>query len=334
MRAFALLMMIQGHTIHSLLDVSYSSSNSQVYSVWILLRGITAPVFIFVSGFIFTYLLFQKEISYKKNSRVGKGIVRGVSLILIGYLLRYPTINIFNIANVSSSHWVTFFAVDALQLIGVGLLLIVSFAFIFRITKTNLLISFAILSLIVFALSPIINSVGWSTYKDIFFVSYITSQFGSIFPLFPYLGYMFLGSVFGLLLKSNHEFFKKNKYIATLIIAGSIIILFPLLIESQYSSSIFSIGAILFLLPIFGLLSKKNQQLPKPIHSIAKNSLWIYIIHLIIIYGSPASIGLFQIVGKTQPAFVAIFAAVLMVIFMTIISLGIDKFKATKFKNV
>jgi uncharacterized membrane protein len=334
MRAFALFMMVQGHTIHSLLDVSYSNSDSIIYSTWILFRGITAPVFIFVSGFVFTFLLYKNPIEFRANPRIKKGIYRGVSLIVIGYLLRYPTINLFNLVNVSPSHWVTFFAVDALHLIGFGLLTIILFAYILNFLNLNPTIAFLLLSIIIFTLSPIVNSIEWSESANVFFVSYITSQFGSIFPLFPYLGYLFLGSIFGLFLNKNRKFFEERKNLISLLIISSITIALPLLIETQYSIILFSVGAILFILPTIRLIPIKHKSLSKTILSVSKNSLWIYTIHLIIIYGSPASIGLFQIVGKTQSAIISVIAAVTMVILMTIISLGIDKLRVTKFKNI
>lgn len=330
MRAFAIVMMIQGHTIHSLLNISYS--NSITYNIWLSLRAFTAPLFIFVSGFVFTFLLFQNKIEFKTNPRVKNGIKRGVTLILIGYLLRYPTINIFNLANVTFPHWVTFFAVDALHLIGIGLLLILCFTFITEKINVNPIITFALLGLTVFALSPVMNSLVWDRTKNIFLISYITKQFGSNFLIFPYLGYIFLGSIFGYLLRKNNKFLDNKIVSLKLLFGGVTIILLSLLIKTNYSVILLSVGVILLLLPSFGYISKKIKSPPNVVQSIAKNSLWIYIIHLILIYGSPTSIGLYQIVGKTQSASVAIFVAVAMVILMTIISLGIDKLKVTKFK--
>jgi hypothetical protein len=276
--------------------------------------------------------LFQNRIEIKTNPRIKNGIKRGITLILIGYLLRYPTINIFNLANVTSSHWITFFAVDALHLIGIGLLSILSFAFVSKKINVSPIITFTLLGLTVFALSPFINSLEWDISKNIFFISYITKQFGSIFPLFPYLGYLFLGSIFGYLLRTNDKLLDDKVILLKLFFGGSFIILLSLLIKVNYSIILLSVGIILILLSSFGYISYKIISPPNILQSIAKNSLWIYIIHLIFIYGSPTSIGLYQIVGKTQSAIVAIFAAVAMVILMTIISLGIDKLKVTKFK--
>ena len=67
MRAWAILMMLQGHFIDGLLDPIFRDPSSMVYSTWKYFRGITAPVFFTVSGFIFTYLLDAPLIEPKSS---------------------------------------------------------------------------------------------------------------------------------------------------------------------------------------------------------------------------------------------------------------------------
>lgn len=45
-RAFAILMMLQGHFIDSLLNPIYRDTSNTVYNVWAYFRGITAPTFL------------------------------------------------------------------------------------------------------------------------------------------------------------------------------------------------------------------------------------------------------------------------------------------------
>ena len=52
-RAFAILMMLQGHFIDTLLSVNYRDLNTVPYAVWSYFRGITAPTFFTISGLIF-----------------------------------------------------------------------------------------------------------------------------------------------------------------------------------------------------------------------------------------------------------------------------------------
>lgn len=336
LRSFAVVMMIQGHTIHSLLDSSYSGSTSVIYQSWIFIRGVTAPIFIFSSGLIFTYLLFQNQFLLKNNPRIRKGLNRGITLILIGYLLRYPTINIFRLAESSNEQWLTFFSVDALQLIGVGLLLILALAYFANNLKIDLSLLLLPLVLIVLFTAPFINSLGWeNTFIPI--ASYFTYKFGSIFPLFPYLLYIFLGGFFGVFIAKDNSLIKKYSFLLFLFGLGFALILLATFLSNNfgiglYFSSLLKIGIVFILFSTLGLSVRNVDSLPIYIQSLARNSLWIYIIHLVILYGSPTSIGLFQIVGKTQTAEVALVSSVIMIILMTIISLGIDKLRVRKFK--
>ncbi|MDA3860059.1 MAG: heparan-alpha-glucosaminide N-acetyltransferase domain-containing protein, partial [Melioribacteraceae bacterium] len=320
-----------GHTVQSLLDVSYQTSYSFIYQSWLFLRAFTAPIFIFSSGIVFSYLLFQKPLSFSNNPRILKGIKRGTSLILIGYLLRYPTIKIFNLGNVSSSQWITFFTIDALHLIGIGILSILLFAFISSRLKINSAITFSILTLSVFVISPVVNSIVWNSSGNIFLTSYITFQFGSIFPLFPYLQFIFLGAIWGILIAEKPRLLSNNGNIYIILFFSLFIIAFAYALKTNYSDSLLRVGVIFVLLSLFEYISRSIKRIPKIIESLARNSLWIYIIHLVILYGSPTSIGLYQIIGKTLSAETTIFIALLMLILMTIISLGIDKFRVTKF---
>ena len=119
-RAFAILMMLQGHFIDTLLESSYRNLNADTYRVWSFFRGITAPTFFTISGLIFTYLLIKAKEKGEEKARMKKGITRGLSLIAIGYLIRINFINWFlGYKNTS------FLAVDVLHCIGLSLILTV-----------------------------------------------------------------------------------------------------------------------------------------------------------------------------------------------------------------
>jgi len=77
MRAYASLMMVQGHLVDACLDPIYRDPNNIIYSTLNFMRGMTAPVFFFSAGMIFTYLLMKEEDKSGKgfkNARVKKRI--------------------------------------------------------------------------------------------------------------------------------------------------------------------------------------------------------------------------------------------------------------------
>lgn len=60
-RAFAILMMLQGHFINTLLADSYKDLNIIPYAVWTYFRGITAPTFFYYFGFNFYLFAFKSK---------------------------------------------------------------------------------------------------------------------------------------------------------------------------------------------------------------------------------------------------------------------------------
>ena len=119
-RAWAILMMLQGHFIDGLLENSFRDDSNLLFSTWKYFRGITAPVFFTVSGFIFTFLLIKSPQTGWDNPRVKKGIRRGIELLAIGYLLR---MNLFGL--LKGEVYDSFYLVDVLHCIGLSLLAIV-----------------------------------------------------------------------------------------------------------------------------------------------------------------------------------------------------------------
>ncbi|MBP1683750.1 MAG: hypothetical protein H6Q27_1317, partial [Ignavibacteriaceae bacterium] len=91
MRAIAVLQMVQGHTIDVVLAPEFRTTELPVYAVWYFLRGMTAPIFMFTAGTVFTYLFHSVKKPFEENYRVKKGLRRAFLLIFLGYLLKYPT---------------------------------------------------------------------------------------------------------------------------------------------------------------------------------------------------------------------------------------------------
>ena len=61
LRAFAILMMLQGHFISGLLDPVFKDPSNPIYSFWLYCRGFTAPVFFTITGWVFTFLLLGNK---------------------------------------------------------------------------------------------------------------------------------------------------------------------------------------------------------------------------------------------------------------------------------
>ena len=82
LRAFAILMMLQGHYVSGILDPVFKDPTNSVYTFWLYCRGFTAPVFFTVTGWVVLFLLLKNPIQGFRNPRVKKGLKRGLELIL------------------------------------------------------------------------------------------------------------------------------------------------------------------------------------------------------------------------------------------------------------
>nr|WP_262913972.1 DUF1624 domain-containing protein [Polaribacter sp. DS7-9] len=327
-RAFAILMMLQGHFIDTLLATSYRDTNNIAFNIWSYFRGITAPTFFTISGLIFTYLLLRAKTKGLENKRMIKGLTRGFFLIGVGYVLRIP---IFSwLAGKFNSY---FLVIDVLQIIGLSLIFIICIYFLCN-KKTTL---FAIISLIlgvtIFITEPLYRNLN-ITSIPVFLNNYISKSNGSIFTILPWAGYVcfgaFLATIFNKnLLKKN---FKKTVIFSFLIIGcvfifySSLILAFlsklcnfQLLMDAASYNYLFTrFGNVLI---IFAFFYSLEAYLKFPlILKIGQKTLSIYVIHFIIIYGSFTGLGLKKIIGKNLNPTEAIIGAILFLVAVCIIS--------------
>ena len=340
MRAFAVLMMVQGHTVHTFLAADLRSPDLLFYSIWHAMRGFTAPIFMFTAGVVFTYLLFLNSESHNKQ-RVKKGLKRFALLVGLGYLLRYPTWKVFDFADVTSEQWQIFFAVDALHLIGFGLLFVIILALLAEKVKISPYITLLAGAIFFVFLLPIVDKIDWSNIFPDPIAAYFYSKTGSIFPLFPWSGYVLSGAILGLFLAHNPLIYKKKRFGSSLIAIGlssmfvylaatELIYFFEgNYLEGGLKVGIFflRIGFVITLNGIVALIVIKVNSIPNIIKLIGRHTLLIYVVHLIILYGSAWIPGVYSTYAQTLNTPLTILAVFVMYTLMVSMILGLDKFQ-------
>lgn len=333
MRAWAILMMLQGHFIDGLLDPIFRDSTNMAYKTWLYFRGITAPVFFTVSGFIFTYLLLRSPENGLANPRVKKGIRRGLQLLLIGYALRLNLFGLFK-----GQLYGGFFLVDVLHCIGLSILAIVG---LYVLTAQRKRFWFPTLllatTLLLFLFEPLYKQ--WSfNFLPAGLANYFTRANGSVFTIIPWLGYTTLGAAISLLFYR----FRNFKYLYPVAIVSSLLLGYGLITQSSafflylgrtWDLSLFTLiqtnnylfirlGDVLVVFAVFMLLRRFLNQ--RTILRIGANTLSIYVIHFIILYGSFTGLGLYKFFHHELSPWVAISGALLFMIACTYLALFDD----------
>jgi len=335
-------MMLQGHFIETLLDVSYRDENNVVFKTWEYFRGITAPTFFTISGLIFSYLLIRAKHSDNIKQRMRKGIMRGLMLIGIGYLLRVP---IFKWLMGEFSSY--FLVIDVLQCIGLSLIFIV---LIYRLTLKKTLtfsIIMLVLGLIIFITEPLYRYLELSEIP-ILFSNYLIKSNGSIFTIIPWFGYVAFGAFISTLFYSYVERPKFKMAIVSGFFIVGILLIFKsawLLMKLHYQFDILLFKDVAYynylftrlgnVLILFSLFYLAEQYIKQPlILKIGQKTLSIYVIHFIIIYGSFTGLGLQQLIGKTLVPWQAIIGALIFLSVVCFISFHYAKTNAFVYSNV
>lgn len=337
-RAWAILMMLQGHFIDGLLYNAFRNNADLGFSLWKYFRGITAPVFFTVSGFIFTYLLVRLPQTGFDNPRVKKGIKRGLELLVIGYLLR---LNLGGL--IQGKLYDAFFFVDVLHCIGLSILTIVG---IYLLTYTRKLFMFPItlivVTLLLFILEPLYASNTFNALPDAI-SNYLTRANGSVFTIIPWLGYTSFGAFMSLLFTKYKTHQHLYQWAIGLSIAIGAILIFTssdffVLVSEVTGIQLFQaislnnylfirLGDVLIAFAIFMLIRKwlTNSTFLK----IGQSTLSIYIIHFIILYGSFTGLGLYRFFHHSLSPIVVIIGAIAFMIICSFTALLYEEHKAS-----
>ena len=341
MRALAVLMMVQGHTIDTLLADAYRTNESSFFNVWFMVRGFTAPIFMFTAGVVFTYLLKNQKKPFRENPRVRKGLKRFLNLVVLGYFLRFPTFQIFDFSSVAKEQWQTFFVVDALHLIGFGLLFIILLTYLTEKFKANDYFFYLTGALFFFLASLFTEQIDWINFFPLPIASYFYSGTNSLFPFFPWAGYVLSGALLGTYLSRNKAAISEKSLTIKLLISGIILILSSELMEviqyyfytnvkfwtSPLSLITFRLGMVLMLNSAMSFIASKVNSIPIIIRQVGTHTLVIYAVHVIILYGSAWIPGIYGDFAKSFNTLHSAIAGIVMITLMIAMVLVIEKFK-------
>ena len=305
-RLFAMLLMVQGHTLYCLLRDGVLSSGVWYWNLWTFCRGFTAPVFLMVSGAVHIFANKRDENGIFPNSTAKKRIKVCLILFAVGYLLQFPANTIYDLPFINVKYFYSFFKVNILQMFAATLIFL---TILFKLTKNNkqlAIIAFILGNIFIFS-SHFSLQVNWFEHLPIPFASFFSMRHGTIFPLLPFSGYLLIGTFLGYLLQNiPHE--NRNWYIIkNFVLIGIPYVILGFAIDNWYSHggfkiigsvgtsmgiSVYRVGVAMLMIATAVFLSRFMLRFQAPISMLSQKALFIYVIHLLIIYGSPISPGI------------------------------------------
>jgi len=305
LRLAAILLMIQGHTLDALVDPARMDLHAVHWQVWVHLRGLTAPMFMLVSGAATVLGIRYDTAGRLSRALIGRRIRTDFMVIGIGYLMVFPADRIADLRWVSPEVWRHFLNVNILQANGVTLLLVTLLLCCTRTVRRYAAWSLAIGCLILLA-APLAASVDWFRLMPEGWADYLSYGHGSLFPLIPNSAYMFLGVPLGALLLETPAERRVRLFRLVCLAAGGAVLLCSLVArqvplallppardwQGGYAYTSLRLG---YALLVFGALAWIAEFRPRCAAACApmgRRSLFAYVGHLTLIFGTPWTLGL------------------------------------------
>ena len=309
-RFLALVFMLYGHTVSALLAAEYQ--HGTWFDVWQFQRGLTSSLFLLLSGFAFSVATSRHWGSHQRFSPAFFRRARRFGLfILLGYALHFPVPQFSLMTVATEAQWRSFLAVDVLQLIGVTFLLVQALVLVTRSRRVFTGAAF-VLAAVVLAVTHPVWAVDWSQRVPPWLAAYLSTASGSLFPVFPWAAYVFVGAALGQIYVGWGVARLASYAWFVLFIPGAAMVAVTWFLASldgaPWSSDPWNfmpiqvpirIGSCLVLLSAIAYASKRMLRLPRLYAAVAQETLLIYFVHLCIVYGSIWNGGLVLLFGAS-----------------------------------
>ena len=327
-RSIAILLMLEGHFVdNGLMDV-YRDTNNDIYNAWLFVRGFTSPIFLTITGIVFTYLLIgNNHLEYFKNNRIKKGYKRVVELLFWGYVVQV-------------------YAFHVLQCIGIGILSILILYGIYKAVKIiPLWVYFFFAGTIIFSSYIVISSwpkeYYWPESAPIFIQNMFHGKY-SIFPILPRMGYTMYGAMIGVILYTYKSKVKEWSFILSVFLIGAFLYFFLkdilLILDGIFAHPIYHLykvdwlyeclGMVLIILSILIAIEKFIGEIkPNLFLKIGQNTLTIYILHMVVLYGSITGFGINRVIHKNLTPWQILPATICFILFFVILIYYLDEIK-------
>ena len=318
MRGVAVFVMVMGHSIDSVLSLDARATDA--FRLYDAVRGFTAPVFLFVSGFVFTIATERRWSAYCSFSQpLRSRFLRILLLLVIGYALHLPFFSLTKLLHgTKPEEYAQLFQVDVLHCVAMSLLILQAFVLL---TKTPGFFArvTTVATVVLVLATPLVWPLDLSPIITPALAPYFNQTRMSIFPVFPYAAFMLAGAVVGHYFVAARKKQKEDDFFRIIIrlallaaVCGVVCDLVPVSLypphdywKASPNFFLLRLGAVLLVTAGYYFVRKWPGIIAHPVLTLSKASLLVYAVHLVLVYGSAANEGLQQVVGRTLSSYAA-----------------------------
>jgi uncharacterized membrane protein len=325
-RFFVLFFMVQGHLFRAYLLPAIRLESW--YKLHETLHGLVAPGFLFSAGFAAFLSFHNKRQNYIHFDRAFfKRLRRILFVIAVGYWIHLPFFSLRkSLSFISQGRAGDFFKVDILQCIGIGLLLFTCIAVVLKNEKVVVLFS-ALAGALFFLLPETVRHIRLHPAIDPYFNYQV-----STFPIFPWAGFLFSGVI------AAYLYVRLDKKIFFRLLLALGIAFFPWFFlksspvyfkaELTLTGNLNKMAGVFLLLWLADwLLRRFKGPLLNMLIKAGSESLFIYVLHLFIIFNSIFGFGLKPVFQNSLDVAQALLLFLAIALLVFALALGINRLK-------
>ena len=297
LRGWAVLVMIETHVINAFMLPAMRDTSW--FKVLNFINGLVAPSFLFIAGYSFAMIAQRKWNDYLSfNAVFRKQVGRILQVLLVGYTLHIPFFSFNKLCIIPWEEWANFWKVDVLHCIASSLLFLLLTVIVTRTPKRFLLTTSIICGGVIF-LTPLMYTANFDSIFPVPIANYLNAFHGSLFPLFPWMGFILMGAILGQLVTLFKNKFGETSVFKYIFIAGAAIIISALIIATLpftvYPPHNFwraspwfyfiRLGIVLLILATLWYWEQTAKSGKSIVSVVGSESLVAYAGHLLVIYG-------------------------------------------------
>jgi uncharacterized membrane protein len=294
-RGIAVLIMIQAHALDAWTRASDRSLKA--YGYLLLLGGFAAPMFLWLAGIGLVLSAERGLIKAGSRREAARALVRrGAEIFILAFLFR---IQAFVIS--PGSPPVTVFRVDILNVMGPAMA-IAGLVWAVGGSRRGAALYSGLVAVALAMVTPLVREAQWVNLLPTWTQWYLRpSGDHTTFTLLPWAAFVFAGAAYGSVLSGASDAQLERRTVAILTAAGVLVLAVGMFTASQpsiYAASnfwtssptYFAVRAGILMMAlgtlfVLGLVAPWLEKPLRPLERFGKNSLFIYWIHVELVYG-------------------------------------------------